>query len=93
MNYRQYCLLKKKKAQCESCELSFIWVSEDCSLGGSTSDSFENLLQRGKGEDSIYVILVKREYMQSSMFIFYKVSAGLMKFLQVTRNCCHHEVF
>ena len=76
-----------------------LWVKfylgqyEDCSLGASTSDSFENLLQRSRGEDSIYVILIKGEYMQLIMFIFYEVSAGLMKFLRVTTNCRHHEVF
>ena len=40
--------------------LSFIWEqNEDCSMGDSTSDSSEKLLQRARGEDSIYVILLK----------------------------------
>ena len=43
---------------------------EDCSSGDSTSDGSEKLLQRDGGKDSINVILVKGEYMQSSTFIF-----------------------
>ena len=46
--------------------------------GDSTSDNSEKLLQsgRGEGEVSIYVTLVKGEYMQSSMYFFQKVSAS-----------------
>ena len=36
---------------------------EDCSLGDSTSDNSEKLIQGGT--DNIYVILVKGEYMES----------------------------
>ena len=43
---------------------------EDSSLGDSTSDSSEKLFQEVMGEDSIYVILVKGEHMESSTFIF-----------------------
>ena len=39
-------------------------------MGDSTSDGSEKLLQRDGGKDSIYVILVKGEFMQSSTFIF-----------------------
>ena len=43
---------KKKKVQCESCELSFfLEQNENYSLGDSISDSSEKLLQRGLGED------------------------------------------
>ena len=42
--------------------------NEDYSLGNSTSDSSERLLQRGRGKVSINVILVKGEYVQSSTF-------------------------
>ena len=42
---------------------------EDCTMGDSTSDSSEKLFQEGRREGQ-YVILVKGEYMQSSMFIF-----------------------
>ena len=37
-------------------------------MGDSTSDSFEKLLQRGKRKVSIYVILVKGEYMELSTY-------------------------
>ena len=48
----QKCQLKKK-AQCESCKLSFIWgKNEDCRLGDCTSASSEKLLQRGREESS-----------------------------------------
>ena len=45
------------------------------------------------GQDSIYVILVKGEHMQSSTYFLYKVSSSLMKLLLVLRNSCHHEGF
>ena len=48
----------------------YLGQSEDCSLGDSTSDSSEKLFQEVMGEDSIYVILVKGEHMESSTFIF-----------------------
>ena len=68
--------------------------NEDYSLGNSTSDSSERLLQRGRGKVSINVILVKGEYMQSSTFFFpHKVSASLAKLLLVPRSGCHHEGF
>ena len=50
----------KKFHNCESCKLSFMRVklylgqNEDCSLGDSTSDSSEKLLQRGRGKVNIY---------------------------------------
>ena len=39
-------------------------------MGDSTSDSFEKLFQRGRGERSvsIYVLLVKGEYMESNTY-------------------------
>ena len=84
--------LKEKNAVCESWKLSFIWGKlETAALESAPQIALRNCSK--EVEDSMYVILVKGEYMQSSMFIFYKISAGLMKFLQVTRNCCHHEVF
>ena len=47
-------LKKKKKAPCESCELSFIGgKNEDCSSGDSTSDTSEKLLHGGKGDRSV----------------------------------------
>ena len=50
----------------------YLGQNEDCSLGDSISDSSEKLLQRGGGEDSIYVSLVKGEYKQSSTYFFAK---------------------
>ena len=38
----------KKDVQLESCEF-YLGQNEDCSLGGSISDSSERLLQRGSG--------------------------------------------
>ena len=43
-------LSTEKNAQCESCELSFIWgKNEGYSPGDGISDSSENLLQRRGG--------------------------------------------
>ena len=48
--------LKKKKAQCENCELSSTGgQKKDCSPGVSMSESSEKLLQRGSGERSVYM--------------------------------------
>ena len=44
---------------------------EDCSLGDSTSDSFEKLLQRGSRGRSIYMISVKGEF-SAIKHVFYK---------------------
>ena len=50
-------------AQLESGKLSFIWgQNEDCSPGGSTSDSSARLPQRGRGGRSIYKVLRKGEF-------------------------------
>ena len=40
----------------------YLGQTENCSQGGSTSDSSERLLQRDSGEGSIYKILVKGEF-------------------------------
>ena len=44
--------------------------NEDYSPGDSIPDSSEKLLQRDGGKISIYVILVKGEYMQLSTYLF-----------------------
>ena len=68
---------------CESCKLSFIWEqNEDHSLGDSISDSPDKVLQRGRGTVSIYVILVKGEFMQSNAIF-------LQRFLIVSRSSHH----
>ena len=74
----------KKFHNCESCKLSFMQVklylgqNEDCSLGDSTSDSSERLLQRGSGGRSKYKILVKGE--------FSALNRSTKDFLLVTRS-------
>ena len=40
----------------------YLGQNEDCSPGGSISDSSETLLQRGSGGRSIYKVLVKGEF-------------------------------
>ena len=68
----QKCQLKKK-AQCESCKLSFIWgKNEDCSLGDCTSASSEKLLQRGKEESSARMWFWWRGNMCNQAHIFPK---------------------
>ena len=63
-------MLTKKDTQRESCELSFIWdQNEDCSLGDSISASSDKLLPRARGQRSIYVILLKGEFTQSSIHL------------------------
>ena len=57
------CRLKKKKAKHERCELFYLGQNEDNSPGESISDISEKLLGSGRRQVSIYVILVKREYM------------------------------
>ena len=44
--------------------------NEDYSLGDNISDNSEKLLQIGRGKVSIYVNLVKGEYIQSSTYVF-----------------------
>ena len=50
----------KKNAQHEICELNFLMgPNQDYSQGDNLSDSSEELLQKGRGEVSIHMILVK----------------------------------
>ena len=70
----------KKNAQCESCELSFIWgkmrtITQETAF----QIALRNCSKEVGGKISIYVILVKWKYMQSSTYAFQKVSADLMK--------------
>ena len=61
----------------ERCTTWELWVkfylgqNEDCSLGGSISDSSERLLLSGSGGKSIYKILVKGEF-NAMKHSFYK---------------------
>ena len=65
--------------------------NEDCSLGESISDGSEKLLQRGKGKGSIYVILIKREHMQSSTYYFGENFCCSHEASASHRNNHHHE--
>ena len=40
----------------------YLGQDEDCSPGGSISDSSERLLQRGSGGRSVYKVLLKGEF-------------------------------
>ena len=65
----------------------YLGQNEDHSLRDSISDSSDKLLQRGSGgKVSIYVTLVKGEYMQSSTYF-------CRRLLLVMRSRCHHEGF
>ena len=75
----------KKRVQLESCELSFIWgQNEDCSPGGSISDSSERLLQNSSGGKTICKVLVKAEF-NTMKHSFYR------RFFSVMRIWCHQE--
>ena len=52
----------KRRATWELRIKFYLGQNEDCSLGDSTSESSERLLQRGSGENSIYKILVREEF-------------------------------
>ena len=49
----------------------YLGQNEDCSLGGSISDSSERLLQSGSGGRPIYKVLVKGEF-NTMKHSFYK---------------------
>ena len=64
-------LKKKKKAQCESCKLSFIGgnmriAAQKTALQIAPRDCSKEVVGKGR----IYVILIKREHMQSSTYFF-----------------------
>ena len=64
------CRLKEKDVQLESCKF-YLGQNEDCSPGGSISDSSERLLQSGSGGKSIYKVLGKGEF-NTMKHSFYK---------------------
>ena len=69
-----------KDTQCESCELNFIWgKNEDCSQ--ETAPQLHRGGVRVGEKVSIYVILVKRGYMESSTYFS-------RKFLLVSWSFC-----
>ena len=84
LRFFNFILLVLTFKQCITLEL---WVkfyleqSKDCSPGNNTSESFEKLLQRGRGNVRIYVTLVKGEH------VFCR------RLLLVTRGSYHHTEF
>ena len=77
-------LTKKRCTTWELCVKFYLGQNEDCSPGGSISDSSERLLQSGGGGKSIYKVLVKGEF-SAMKHSFYK------RFLLVMRIWCRHE--
>ena len=86
-----------------SCVLSFIWgQNRNCSLGDSTSDGSERLLQRHRGESKIYKILVKGDFNAIKCLLYKRLSAtqradvtmkGFSAFLDMRRfKDWHHEI-
>ena len=67
-----------KNAQLESCELSFIWGKMRTAARKTASQiALRNCSKEVGGKVSIYVILVKEEYIQSStLFFLQKISAS-----------------
>ena len=59
---------------------------EDHSPGDNTSDSSEKLLKRDRGRRSIYMILEKGDFMQSSTYLY-------KRFLLVMRSWCQMKRF
>ena len=56
--------------------------NEDCSLEGITSDNFEELPQRGRWRKSIYVTLVKGDFI-AKVFCYLQEVGVTMKGLSV----------
>ena len=73
----------------------YLGQKEDCSPGDSTSKALRNCSKEIAGKDSIYVILVKGEYMRPRISFFVESFSwkDLMKLLLVMRNNRHHEGF
>ena len=74
-------LLLSTEKRCTTWELRvkfYLGQNEDCSPGGSISDSSERLLQSGSGGKSVHKVLVKGEF-SALKHSFYK------KFLLVMR--------
>ena len=84
--------LKKKKHNVESCELSFIGgnmrtAAQETALQIAPRDCSKEVV--GKG--SIYVILIKREHMQSSTYYFGENFCCSHEASASHRNNHHHE--
>ena len=59
----------------------YLGQNEDCSLGGSISDSSERLLQSGSGGRPIYKVLVKGEFNTMKHSFYKKVCFGFLLLL------------
>ena len=76
-----YCRLKKRCKTWEFGVKFYLGQNEDCSPGGSVSDSCERRLQSSSGGRSLYKVLVKGEFniMKHSVYKrFFVVSKNLM---------------
>ena len=72
--------LKKKKKKGTTVELHFIWgrmrtIAEETAF----QIALRNCSEQAMGKVSLYMILVKQEYMQSRTYFLQKLSAGLVK--------------
>ena len=70
----------KKKKKSTTVELHFIWgkirtIAQETAF----QIALRNCSKQAMGKVSLYMILVKQEYMQSSTYFLQKVSAGLVK--------------
>ena len=75
-------------------ELNYIWGNMMTATWATAPQvTLRNCHKDLRGRERIYVILVKREYMQSSTNILEKVFASLMTLLLVMRNSHYHEGF
>ena len=67
----------KKDIHLRAVSKLYLEQNEDCSLGGSISDSSERLLQSSSGQRSIYEVLVKREFNTIKHSFYKKVFVSL----------------
>ena len=61
----------KKDIHLRAVSKLYLEQNEDCSLGGSISDSAMRLIQSGSGRQSIYKVLMKGEF-NTMKHLFYK---------------------
>ena len=59
---------------------------EDCSLGDSTSDDSERLLQRGSGGRSIYKVFEKEEFKAVKCLLYKRFSASHKELMSPRRD-------
>ena len=84
----------KKSAHHESCQLSFPWGKMRTAAWETTPQTaLRNGSKETGGKDSIYVILVKGKYLQSSTGFSRKFLLFSWGFLLVTMNSRHCEGF